>query len=43
MPGASRDDLIAAIRGFVTGCALLYAPFTGIPADDGAFGDADDE
>ncbi len=33
MPGASRDDLIASIKGFVTGCAVLAAPFTG-PADD---------
>ncbi len=40
MPGASRDDVIQAIKGFVTGCAVLHAPFTGIPADDG---DWDDE
>ena len=33
MPGASRDDLIASIKGFVTGCAVLTAPFTG-PEDD---------
>lgn len=29
MPGASREDLIAALGGFVTACAVLYAPFTG--------------
>ena len=40
MPGASREDLIAAIKGFVTGCAVLHAPFTGTPEDDG---DWDDE
>lgn len=41
MPGASRDEVIAAIKGFVTGCAVLYAPFTGIEADDGEW--IDDE
>ncbi len=41
MPGASRDELIASIKGFVTGCDVLYAPFTGTEADDGAF-DEDD-
>lgn len=41
MPGASRDELIAAIKGFVTASAVLYAPFTGVEADDGAW--ADDE
>ncbi len=40
MPGASREDVIGAIKGFVTGCAILHAPFTGI-ADDGE--DWDDE
>lgn len=39
MPGASRDDLIASIKGFVTGCAVLYAPFTGTAADDEAWDD----
>ena len=34
MPGATRDDLIAAIKGFVTGCAVLYAPFTGTAGED---------
>lgn len=41
MPGASRDDLIASIKGFVTGCAVLTAPFTG-PADDDEDWDEDD-
>lgn len=35
MPGASREDVMAAIKGFVTGCAVLYAPFTGVEADLG--------
>ncbi|MEO1490129.1 MAG: YbhB/YbcL family Raf kinase inhibitor-like protein [Pseudomonadota bacterium] len=34
MPGASREELIAAIKGFVTGCAVLHSPFTGIAADE---------
>ena len=34
MPGASREDLIASIKGFVTGCAVLHAPFTFVPLDD---------
>ena len=34
MPGASRDDLIASIKGFVTASAVLYAPFTGTPEED---------
>ena len=42
MPGASREDVIGAIKGFVTGCAILYAPFTGIEADDGFINDDDD-
>jgi phosphatidylethanolamine-binding protein (PEBP) family uncharacterized protein len=42
MPGATRDELIAAIKGFVTGCAVFHAPFTGTPADDDDF-DFDDE
>ena len=43
MPGASRDELIASIKGFVTACAVLYAPFTGTPDedDDLDFGDED--
>lgn len=41
MPGASREDVIAAIKGFVTASAVLYAPFTGVEADDG-FVDDDD-
>ncbi len=43
MPGASRDDVITAIKGFVTGCAVLYAPFTGVEADDGFFDEDDDD
>lgn len=39
MPGASRDELIGSIKGFVTACDVLYAPFTGTPADDGAWED----
>ena len=42
MPGASREDLISSIKGFVTACDVLYAPFTGTPADDGEWGDEDD-
>jgi phosphatidylethanolamine-binding protein (PEBP) family uncharacterized protein len=34
MPGASREDLLAAIKGFVTACSVLYAPFTGVEAAD---------
>ncbi|MBV7266179.1 YbhB/YbcL family Raf kinase inhibitor-like protein [Erythrobacter ani] len=34
MPGASREDLIASIKGSITACAVLTAPFTGIEADD---------
>ncbi len=43
MPGASREDVMAAIKGFVTGCAVLYAPFTGVEADDGFVDDLDFE
>ncbi|MEL7188326.1 MAG: YbhB/YbcL family Raf kinase inhibitor-like protein [Pseudomonadota bacterium] len=43
MPGATRDDLIASIKGFVTASAVLYAPFTGVEADDGADWDDDFE
>ncbi|WP_299194119.1 YbhB/YbcL family Raf kinase inhibitor-like protein [uncultured Erythrobacter sp.] len=39
MPGASRDELIGSIKGFVTACDVLYAPFTGTSADDGAWED----
>ncbi|MHA7819932.1 MAG: YbhB/YbcL family Raf kinase inhibitor-like protein [Erythrobacter sp.] len=39
MPGASREELIAAIKGFVTASAVLYAPFTGVEADDGFIDD----
>jgi len=35
MPGASREELIASIEGSITGCAVLHAPFTGTPADEG--------
>lgn len=41
MPGASREELMASIKGFVTACDVLYAPFTGTPADDGSFDDED--
>ncbi len=34
MPGASRDELIASIKGYVTACAVLHAPFTGVEAAD---------
>jgi phosphatidylethanolamine-binding protein (PEBP) family uncharacterized protein len=34
MPGATRTDLIAALEGNVTACALLYAPFTGSSDED---------
>lgn len=37
MPGASRNDVMASIKGFITGCAVLYAPFTGAPDEDGAW------
>ena len=43
MPGASREELIAAIKGFVTASAVLYAPFTGVEADDGFIDDEDFE
>ena len=41
MPGASRDDLLASIKGFVTACAVLYAPFTGTPEEEFDFDDED--
>jgi phosphatidylethanolamine-binding protein (PEBP) family uncharacterized protein len=34
MPGVSRADLLATLNGTITGCALLYAPFTGSAGDD---------
>ena len=42
MPGASRDELVAAIKGFITASAVLYAPFTGVEADDGFIDDDTD-
>lgn len=41
MPGASRDDVLGAIKGFVTGCAVIHAPYTGGSADDEAWEDED--
>lgn len=41
MPGASREELIASIKGFVTACDVIYAPFTGTPADDEVLDDED--
>lgn len=43
MPGASREEVIGAIKGFITGCAVLYAPFTGVEASDGLIDDIDFE
>jgi phosphatidylethanolamine-binding protein (PEBP) family uncharacterized protein len=43
MPGASRDDLIASIKGFVTACAVLTAPFTGNADDEADWDDEDFE
>ncbi|MEO0689611.1 MAG: YbhB/YbcL family Raf kinase inhibitor-like protein [Pseudomonadota bacterium] len=43
MPGASREDLIASIKGFVTACAVLYAPFTGTPDEEDDFEFDDDD
>ena len=34
MPGASREDLIASLKGTITACAVLTAPFTGVEAAD---------
>lgn len=39
MPGATLEDIIRAIEGQVTACAILHAPFTGTPADDGTIDD----
>lgn len=39
MPGATVEDIKKAIQGFVTGCAVLYAPFTGVEAADADFDD----
>ena len=41
MPGASRDEVLGAIKGFITASAVLYAPFTGVEADDGFIDDDD--
>ena len=42
MPGATRDDLVASLKGNVTACAVLVAPFTGKEmADDMAWDDED--
>ena len=41
MPGATRDDLLASIKGFVTACAVLDAPFTGADEEDFGFEDED--
>lgn len=41
MPGASRDDLIASIKGFVTACAVLTAPFTGSADEEEGWDDED--
>ncbi|MEM6475455.1 MAG: YbhB/YbcL family Raf kinase inhibitor-like protein [Pseudomonadota bacterium] len=43
MPGASRDEVIASIKGFVTACAVLTAPFTGSPPEDEAWDDEEDD
>lgn len=43
MPGASREDLIASIKGFITACAVLTAPFTGTAGDDGEWEDFGDD
>lgn len=42
MPGATRDDVIASIKGTVTACAVLTAPFTGTEADDDMVWDDED-
>ena len=34
MPGATRDDLIASLKGTITGCAVMVAPFTGSEAEE---------
>lgn len=34
MPGATRDDLLSAIKGRITGSAVLTATFTGREQDD---------
>lgn len=41
MPGASREDLVASLAGTITGSAVLYAPFTGTPAEDEAWAEED--
>jgi phosphatidylethanolamine-binding protein (PEBP) family uncharacterized protein len=42
MPGASRKELVASIKGFVTACAVLHAPFTGVEAADEAVWDEEE-
>jgi len=42
MPGETRDDILSAIEGKVTACAVLHAPFTGTPEDEGFPGDHDE-
>ncbi|MGB7417842.1 MAG: YbhB/YbcL family Raf kinase inhibitor-like protein [Erythrobacter sp.] len=43
MPGASREDIISAIKGSVNAVAVLHAPFTGTAAeaDDALWSDED--
>lgn len=41
MPGATRDELLASIKGFVTACAVLNAPFTGADEEDFGFEEED--
>jgi phosphatidylethanolamine-binding protein (PEBP) family uncharacterized protein len=43
MPGASREDLIASIKGFVTACAVLTTPFTGSADEEEGWDDEDSE
>ncbi|MEE4152755.1 MAG: YbhB/YbcL family Raf kinase inhibitor-like protein [Erythrobacter sp.] len=33
MPGASREEIIATLKGFVTACAVLHVSFTGQAAE----------
>ncbi|MEL6707025.1 MAG: YbhB/YbcL family Raf kinase inhibitor-like protein [Pseudomonadota bacterium] len=41
MPGATREDLLASIKGFITASAVLYAPFTGTEEEEFDFDDED--
>ncbi len=41
MPGASREEVMASIKGFITACAVLYAPFTGTAPSQDDFADDD--